>query len=154
MIDLKIIMAATDFSKYSRHAFLYAESMAKEYKAKLVIIHVVEDKLPTFVSEYSGVPLEAIVESQEKKAWGELRAFAKSEVEASINVELMVRRGTPYVEIIKVAREKQVDLIVIATHGRNMLSHTLFGSTAERVVRKAPCPVLSVKSPEHEFIMP
>ncbi len=154
MIDLKIIMAPTDFSKYSRHAFLYAESLAKEYKAKLIVIHVVEDKLPTFVSEYTAVPMEEIVEAEEKKAMKELKAFAKSEVEPGIKMELIVKRGTPYLEIIKAAKEKKVDLIVIATHGRNILSHTLFGSTAERVVRKAPCPVLSVKSPEHEFIMP
>ncbi|MEW5806110.1 MAG: universal stress protein [Acidobacteriota bacterium] len=154
MIDLKKIMATTDFSSYSRHAFTYAETLAKEFRARLYIIHVVEDKLPTFVSEYTAVPLADIIESQEKKAWEDLKKFVESEVDKSIEVELIVARGTPYVEIIKAAREKEIDLIVVATYGRNILSHTLFGSTAERVVRKAPCPVLSVKHPEHEFIMP
>jgi nucleotide-binding universal stress UspA family protein len=66
----------------------------------------------------------------------------------------LTRHGRPHEEIVGVAREMDVDLIVMGTHGRSGLSHILLGSTAERVVRNAPCPVLTVRHPEHEFVMP
>ena len=70
------------------------------------------------------------------------------------NVTREVLMGHPFVEIIRYAREQDVDCIVLGTHGRSGLSHLLLGSVAERVVRKAPCPVLTVRHPEHEFVMP
>lgn len=73
-------------------------------------------------------------------------------VEGGIETESLQRLGTPYKEIIKVAREREVDLIVIATHGHSGLNHFLLGSTAERVVRLAPCPVLVVRQEERDFI--
>jgi len=84
----------------------------------------------------------------------QLDGFIPPELKKGITVETIHRVGVPFVEIIKAAREKEVDLIVIATHGKSGLSHILFGSVAEKVVRKAPCPVLSIRHPEHEFIMP
>ena len=66
----------------------------------------------------------------------------------------VVRQGSPFLEIIRYAKEKGIDLIVIGTHGRTGLAHVFMGSVAEKVVRKAPCPVLSVRHPEHEFIAP
>ena len=65
-----------------------------------------------------------------------------------------MRRGAPFLEIIRYAKENDVDLIVLGTHGRSGLAHVLLGSVAERVVRKSPCPVLTVRHPEHEFVMP
>jgi len=71
-----------------------------------------------------------------------------------IEKESIIRRGVPFVEILTAAGELKVDLITIATHGRTGLQQVLFGSTAEKVVRKAPCPVLSIRHPEHDFVMP
>jgi nucleotide-binding universal stress UspA family protein len=65
-----------------------------------------------------------------------------------------LRKGSPFLEIVRYAKDKNIDLIVLGTHGRSGLSHVLLGSVAERVVRKAPCPVLTVRHPEHEFVMP
>jgi len=62
--------------------------------------------------------------------------------------------GSPFVEIVRYARTHDIDLVIMGTHGRGPIAHMLMGSTAERVVRKAPCPVLTVKHPEHEFVMP
>ena len=62
--------------------------------------------------------------------------------------------GGPYLEIVRYAQERQIDLIVMGTHGHGFTSHMLTGSVAEKVVRKAPCPVLTVHHPEHEFVIP
>jgi len=72
----------------------------------------------------------------------------------NIEVETIVIEGVPFAEIIKKAREYKVDLIVLGTHGRTGLSHAIMGSVAEKVVRKAPCPVLTIRHPEHDFVMP
>ncbi len=154
MVKIKNILASTDFSDHSKHAIKYAQSFAKKYKAKLYIIHVTDEYVPTFASEFTPVPVAEIMKSQKRKARQHLKSFIQKEVDKTLKVELIVSRGTPYVEIIKSAKRKKIDLIVISAHGGNVLSHTLFGSTAERVVWKAPCPVLSVKSPKHKFIMP
>lgn len=71
-----------------------------------------------------------------------------------LQVQPLVLNGVPFVEIVRCARDREADLIVLGTHGRSGLAHLLIGSVAERVVRKAPCPVLTVKHPEHEFVMP
>ena len=63
-------------------------------------------------------------------------------------------RGRPFVEIIRYAREKKIDIIVVGTHGHSGLTHILMGSVAEKVVRKSPCPVLTIRHPDHEFEMP
>jgi len=68
--------------------------------------------------------------------------------------ELVTRRGSPFVEIVRYAKDRDIDLIVMGTHGRGPIAHMLLGSVAEQVVRKAPCPVLTVRHPEHEFVMP
>ena len=152
--QIKKILASTDFSSHSKYAIEYAQFMAKKCKATLLIIHVIDEFVPTFAAEFTPEPVSEIMKSHMRKARQKLKAFADKEVDKSLKIELIVARGTPYVEIIRTAKKKKVDLIVIAALGGNVLSHTLFGSTAERVVWKAPCPVLSVKSPKHKFVMP
>jgi nucleotide-binding universal stress UspA family protein len=71
-----------------------------------------------------------------------------------LKVQCLVREGTPFYEIITCAKELEVDLIILGTHGRGPFAHMLMGSVAEKVVRKAPCPVLTVRHPEHEFVHP
>jgi nucleotide-binding universal stress UspA family protein len=84
----------------------------------------------------------------------EMKAFCEREFADFKGYEAMIVNGTPFLEILRTAKEKEVDLIVVGTHGRTGLDHVLFGSTAEKVVRKAPCPVLSVRMPGKEFVMP
>ena len=76
------------------------------------------------------------------------------DIREKLDAEHLVRRGAPFLETIRCAQELGVDLIVCGTHGRTGLKHALFGSVAEKIVRKAPCPVLSVRHPEHRFEMP
>ncbi len=156
MKELKIgkVMCAVDFSENSEYALRYAVRFAQAFDAELKLLHVVE--LP-FLPSYSltGVPDLSIPTD-------EIEAGARQKMEELVakwrpqypKLEGAVRTGTAFVEIIAYAREQESDLIVVGTHGRTGLRHMLIGSVAEKIVRKAPCPVLSVKHPDHRFEMP
>jgi nucleotide-binding universal stress UspA family protein len=156
MAEIKKILLATDFSENSKWALTYALSFAKKYDAKLYILHVIQQ--PTYpLGMYAEISFDAmdkfnrnISEATEK----EMKNLCETELGGLKNYESMIVSGTPFLEILRTAKEKEVDLIIVGTHGRTGLDHVLFGSTAEKVVRKAPCPVLSVRLPGKEFKMP
>ena len=154
MISIKKILCPADFSDFSMHALTYAVSLAQQYGSKLLLLHVVDVFMhdPAYFAPYA--PDRSMFEDFEKKARTRLEEICKENIPAAITAEPIVRVGRAFVEIVRAAREMEVDLIVMATHGRTGLSHAMFGSTAEKVVRKASCPVLSIKHPEHEFVMP
>jgi nucleotide-binding universal stress UspA family protein len=156
MEEVKIgkIVCAVDFSEFSNYALRYALHLAKVFAAQLTLLHVVE--LP-FLPSYSlaGVPdLSIPVEEIENGARQKMDEMVAECRKDCPRVEGEVRMGTAFVEIINYAREKECDLIVVGTHGRTGLRHVIIGSVAEKVVRKAPCPVLSIKHPKHHFEMP
>jgi nucleotide-binding universal stress UspA family protein len=153
-VKIETIVCGVDFSEYSDHAVDYAVHFARTFGAELKLVHVVE--LP-FLPSYSlaGVPdLSMPVDEIEVGARDRMQELLDEQLEQYDRVEGEVRTGTPFVEIIEFAREVEADLIVCGTHGRTGLSHMIIGSVAEKIVRKAPCPVLSVKHPEHKFEMP
>jgi nucleotide-binding universal stress UspA family protein len=155
-VDMRIknILFPTDFSQGARAAMDHAISLAQDYKAKLILFHVIQE---ISIAEWyipSTLSVAEVVADIEKNAWQEMEKWA-AEVSANITgVEKAIVRGIPFVEIIRAAREKNADLIIIGTHGRTGIDHMLFGSTAEKVVRKAPCPVLTVRIAGKEFKMP
>lgn len=153
-MEIKNILFPTDFSKGARAAMDYAISLARDYDARLMLLYVIQD---ISIAEWytpSSISATDLVEDMEKGAYKEMDRWA-AEAEAEVkNVEKIVVRGVPFVEIIKTAKEKNADLIVIGTHGRTGIDHMLFGSTAEKVVRKSPCPVLTVRIAGKEFKMP
>jgi len=155
MIKLKKILYPTDFSDSSLEALKYAVSFARDFKARLVLMHVVNEKI---FSEGLSLPRvaapEALAEEMAAEAGRQLKVLIPADERQGLDWEMVIRSGMPFLEIIRFARENAVDLIVIGTHGRSGVDHIIFGSTAEKVVRKAPCPVLSVKPPQHEFVMP
>ncbi len=159
MITINKILMPTDFSDFSKHALKYAESFASQYRAKLYLLHVISD-IPDFSAFYlKHFPLENINEEEicrevENRVRSEMERLISEDIKENIEVEPAVVVGVPSLEIINFAKEKSIDLIVIATHGRTGLKHVLFGSTAEKVVRGSPCPVMTVRHPEHEFILP
>jgi len=152
MIKLARILLPTDFSESAHHALSYGISFAREYKAELVLLHVVETVAAPYASDLFPVPMAEVFEEMSSYAREELEKLAAEARERGVTVRSMVAQGKPSLEIIRVAREESADMIVLGTHGKGMLDQALFGSTTERVVRKAPCPVLSVRSTTHDFV--
>jgi nucleotide-binding universal stress UspA family protein len=146
-MDIRHILAPTDFSDYSKDAIRYALELAQTFGAKLSLLHVVE--LPPY-------PIEGFVPSTmgadllndlERQASAELAQVLPQAQEAKIEVTRSVVIGSPFQKIIETAEAEHVDLIVMATHSRTGLSHLIIGSVAERAVRTAPCPVLTIRPP-------
>ncbi len=153
MIRLKRILFPTDFSECSRSAQEYACNLAEQYKAELHLLHVLQDVTPYVGSGGAmiSVPDTYYVE-QKHAAEDALSRLLPTEWMAGKQVLYATRLGNPWVEIINYAKELEIDLIVIGTHGRSALMHVLLGSVAERVVRTAPCPVLTVHPAGHQFV--
>ena len=151
-MNIRSILLPTDFSECGNYALSYAASLARTFKASIICLNVIEPIVPTV--GYSGMtepmPIADIAEQLEDSAERELPKLAECDECAGLNVEEMVAHGEAASEIVRVAKERAVDLIVIASHGRTGLGRILFGSTAEAVVRHAPCPVLVVKPPPIE----
>lgn len=151
MIQIQRILAPTDFSDYSNQALTYAVELANRFDAELHLLHVTQPVLAN-VSYGGPIPDEQI--HPELVALTELKEVEAPGLEQVAHVEHEVRTGPTFLEIIRYAKDNDIDLIVIGTHGRTGLAHAIIGSVAERVVRKAPCPVLTVRPEGHQFIMP
>ena len=154
MIELKRILVATDFSDHASVALRYAGEFAKAFQAEMILCHVVEnpDMLSQIPPGGEGYFPPNLTELQEQSARTTCeKLLAESGID---NGRVIIPHGSPFAEIVKTARGEEVDLIVIGTHGRGVVAHVLLGSVAERVVRKAPCPVLTVREGEHEFVKP
>jgi nucleotide-binding universal stress UspA family protein len=153
-MQIKTILFPTDFSQGARAAMDHAISLARDYNAQLILLYVIQD---ISIAEWyipSSLSVADLVEDMQKSAWKEMDKWAEEVSTQVKDVEKMVVRGVPFAEIIKTARDKKADMIVIGTHGRTGIDHMLFGSTAEKVVRKAACPVLTVRIAGKEFTMP
>jgi nucleotide-binding universal stress UspA family protein len=151
MIQFERILFPTDFSDSAENASQYVISLAKKYGSKIHVLHVVEPF--TYTSDF-GIDYSAQYREMEvtaKRLIGEIIASLKK---SSLDAEGAVLSGEPFVEIIRYARQENADLIVMATHGRTGIEHVLLGSVAEKVVRKSPCPVLTVKKTGQTFTMP
>ncbi|MEQ8634752.1 universal stress protein [Gimesia maris] len=152
MIDIKKILIPTDFSETSQAATQYAVELAKKFGAQLHLLHVIEDPvvyMPMFES-YALPPKEDF----ENFAKTRLDNWILDEDKAGLEISTHWVHGNPFVDILKYAKREEIDLIVVGTHGRSFTAHLLLGSVAEKVVRKASCPVLTVRPKGHQFIHP
>lgn len=151
-LQVRSILLPTDFSGCANYALPYAAAIARATGASLICVHVVEPVVPAV--GYTGLtepmPLADISEQLEDSAEKELPRLTECDDLAGVSVEEEIVHGDPAAEIVRVASERQVDLIVISSRGRAGLGRILFGSTAEAVVRHASCPVLVVKPPHEE----
>lgn len=153
MADIKRILFATDFSDNSRYALTFAISFAQKYDAMLSVLHVIQQ--PSYplgmYAEISFDAMDKFSQSISEAVQKEMQTLKEKDLQGCPKYECLIVHGTPFLEILRMAKEKNVELIVVGTHGRTGLDHVLFGSTAEKVVRRAPCPVLSVRLPGKEF---
>jgi nucleotide-binding universal stress UspA family protein len=151
MISLNTILVPSDFSECSDEAVRYGLELARRFDARLHLLHVVQDPVtqPYAVDGFS-VPLFEAVEDWRAQAEARLRAAVPENDRPRVTVASIV--ATPFAEILDYAAAHNVDLIVMGTHGRGGVSHMLLGSIAERIVRRAPCPVLTVRRPQHGFV--
>ena len=155
-IIIKKILCPTDFSENSEHALKYALTLATLSQAELQLFHVVEPIMYPQSTEFFEPVLDEVelmmkMEAAFQKQLEDQVAALKQEYPKTSG---KLVTGNTFLEIIRVARDEDMDMIVMGTHGRTGLAHVLIGSVAERVVREAPCPVLTVKHPGHEFVKP
>lgn len=149
-IALKRILVPIDFSPLSKKALQYALRFAEEFETEVILLHVIEPEVPPVFDGFMIAPpvISTIPDGARK-----LTRLADSAQTARISsLKSTTRLGLPAHEIVEAAKELDIDLVIIATHGYTGWKHFAIGSTAERVVRAAPCPVLVVREREHEFV--
>jgi universal stress protein A len=148
MDKFSTVLVAIDFSDSSDNAFQMALSLAKNFSAQLLVLHVINEPVDLrgfYVPHISFARLEEEIEEGAEKM---MESFCRTHMADFENYQKIIVSGLPYEEIIAQAKEKSADLIVLGTHGRSGLDHVLFGSTAEKVVRKSTVPVLTVRLEE------
>jgi nucleotide-binding universal stress UspA family protein len=158
MIQLKTILLPTDGSECSAKAANYAFSFAKQYGARIVALHVVdqrwEEQSRAVLTEMGQDLTQKVRAGYEEEARRIVREVAAAAVQAGIPAEARIASGIPYEEIVRVGQEVAADVIIMGTHGRTGMSHLFLGSVTEKVIRRAPCPVLTVRPQEHDFVIP
>lgn len=142
----KRILVPTDFSELAGAALKYAKELAAAVGASLQVLHVMEDPLPGLRQADHVCSVLAIREQLEREAGEELARLFTPEERTSLHVEATTIWGIPYAQILRFSIDNSSDLIVMGTHGRGAILHALIGSVAERVVRHATCPVLTIHS--------
>ncbi len=156
MMTLKNVLVAMDFGDAAMNALAYGRELARRFGATLHVIHVGEDVAARLVTS-SGLPydvsrLQSDLDEAEQQR---LNALVTEEDRRELHAQVVqVTSVAPAREIVSYAASAHIDLIVMGTHGRGPVAHLFMGSVAERVVRTASCPVLTVRHPEHEFIRP
>jgi nucleotide-binding universal stress UspA family protein len=150
MIDLKNLLLPVDFSEPSLKATEYALSLAHKFGATLHLLHVIEDPV-VYLPMFESYPIPTR-EQFETYAQDRLENWIPAGEAEGIRIEPRFRHGRPHVEIVEYAEENRIDLIVMGTHGRGLAAHLLMGSVAEKIVRKAPCPVLTVHFSGKQFV--
>lgn len=150
LISLKKILVPIDFSDYSKNALKYAVPFAKQFGAEILLLYVVEPTIYPADFSFGQVGFPSMEAEMYKRGSEELIKLAEKEIKDTVKWQTRVETGKAFAEINRVAAEENVDLIIIATHGHTGVEHIIFGSTAEKVVRKAPCPVLSIRTVERD----
>jgi len=155
MIRIKNVLVATDFSEPSAVALDYGRELARTYGAQLHVLHVVEDLRWRYATDMAPTALVGIQEDVQAAASSRLDALVTDEDRQQLGAHTVALTAiSPSDAIVQYAKSEGADVIVMGTHGRSGFAHLFMGSVAERVVRLAPCPVLTTRHPQHEFIVP
>ncbi len=151
-IELGRILVPIDFSDHSKKALQYAIPFAEQFKASIELLYVVEPTVYPADFSFGQVAFPSVEDELRQRGAEELEALVKKEIGNRVKARPAVRTGKAFNEIDQYATDESIDLIIIATHGHSGMEHVLFGSTAEKVIRYAPCPVLVVRMSEKEFV--
>jgi len=143
------ILVPVDFSEHSQKALRYALAFATQFDAEVTLVHIVEQMV--YPGDWMYPPL-AVTDFAAEKREQVLDRMRALDAGSGVKTQHIVRLGRAWQEVIEIAREKKADLIILATHGYTGLKHVLLGSVAEKIVRHAPCPVLSVRPEERDFL--
>ena len=156
MKSFTTILAAIDFSENSDYAFNLAVNIAAAFNSRLVVLHVIDNQVVygnglymsyPYIDPYSSIYTAELEKELEESAKAMITKFCESRLAGFSNYSSSIETGTPFREIIRMADKTAASMIVLGTHGRSGLGRLVFGSTAERVVRGAHCPVLTVPMP-------
>lgn len=156
MITLRNVLVAVDFGGASETALAYGRELARMAGATLHVLHLVENVI-------AGAPGVDGYVADSASLQGEVEESARKQLDSMVTDEdrrtlaaktVTTTSNSPALSIVSYARDAHIDLIIVGTHGRGGMAHLVMGSVAERVVRTAPCPVLTVRNPEHEFVLP
>jgi nucleotide-binding universal stress UspA family protein len=153
-MPLRRILVPTDFSERSRVALLYGVTLVEQFSGALHVLHVVEAVIGAAPMPWEIGPRDELDRAIAETAWDDLNDLLPAEDRKRLKAEFAIEWGTPFVEIVRYARAHHIDVIAMGTHGRGGASHLILGSVAENVVRNAPCPVLTVRHPDHQFVAP
>ncbi len=150
-LNIKKVLVPIDFSDYSKEALNYSLNFINCFNAELTLIYVIEPVIypPDFSATQISIPPTEVEIT--KNAEESLNQLINKEIPSDIKVKSIIKTGKPFVEIVETASEEDIDLIIISSHGHSGVEKILFGSTAEKVVRKAPCPVLTLRTPLKGF---
>ena len=142
---IDLILVPTDFSELSCQAFPWAALLAQQFDARILIVHVIQERDAFVMTAKPGNPWERVLEREDRAMIEAFRSRMESDITSGTETQTLVEVGVADEKLIEAAQNNKADLIVMATHGRTGLSHALIGSVAEKVVRKAPCPVFTVR---------
>jgi nucleotide-binding universal stress UspA family protein len=158
MIAIETILLPTDGSECSRKATTYAMSLGRQYGGRIVAVHVIdqgwEEQTRIASVEVGPELMQKLHDGYAQDARRILEEVVGVGAKSGVPVETRMIKGIPFDAIVRLGKELPADLIIIGTHGRRGVSHFLLGSVAEKVVRNAPCPVLTVRTEEHDFVAP
>jgi len=143
------ILVPVDFSEHSQKALRYALAFALQFDAEVTLVHIVEQMV--YPGDWMYPPL-AVTDFAAEKREQMLDRLRALDAGSGVKTDHVVRLGRAWQEVIEIAREQKADMIILATHGYTGLKHALLGSVAEKIVRHAPCPVLSVRPEERDFL--
>lgn len=151
-MSFRNILFPTDFTSHARSALKYAAGFAREGNGRVVLFSVQDAKVP---ANLFTLPERLLAEQENHwllQLRNEVKALLTDSLFSGIEVEPVIVEGEPAAEIAKAVRDYDIDLVTVVTHGRRGLARALFGSTAEEIIAEAPCPVLTIRPPQHDFV--
>ena len=153
MLKINKVMVPTDFSQESLKALRYATEFASSLlAAEILVVHVMEPPVYPAMNFAGAANVPSFYDELRQACAERLDKLVKDEIPEGIEARAIMRDGRPFAELVETAGEEEVDLIIVATHGHTGHKHLMLGSTAEKIVRTAPCPVLTVRDSEREFV--